>query len=171
VLTALAASLAPAPAARAQSPVGATARLEGRFQLTGRITVARHVLGERVGQTVLRTWVFTPLCPAGPCQTVALTRQRAGGTDNLVLHLTTADNYTGTGTFYAPLRCGRRGYSRGESVPFTIRVQIMSATLVGGAPVAAGLSASYTNRRRINLTRCVAVPGHDAAVYQGNVLL
>ncbi len=170
-LLALVASLGSALAAQAQSPLTNTARLEGQFQLTGRITVARHVLGEQVGETVIRTWAFTPLCPAGPCQFVALTRQRAAGTDSLVLHLTAADHYTGTGRFYAPLRCGKRIVAEGESVPFRIKVRIVNATLVNGVAVATQLNATYTNRKRTNLTRCVAVPGHDAAVFQGSVEL
>ncbi len=170
-LIALAASVGPALAAPVRSPLRATARLEGPFQLIGRITAARHVLGERVGQTVVRTWTFTPRCAAGPCRTVALARQRTTGTDRLVLHLTATNRYTGTGRFYAPLRCGSRVYRRGESVPFRIRVHITATALAGGVPVATALTASYTNRKRTNLTRCVAVPGHDAAVYRGTLRL
>ncbi len=171
VALALLASLGWALAAQAQPPLTGTARLEGQFQLTGRITVAHHVLGEQVGETVVRTWAFTPLCPVGPCQFVALTRQRGAGTDSLVLHITAPDEYTGAGAFYAPLRCGKRIFPEGESVPFTIRVQITGASLVDGALVTTQLGATYTNRKRTNLTRCVAVPGHDAAVYQGTLQL
>jgi hypothetical protein len=170
-LLALAASQAPATASRAQAPLAGTARLEGQFQLAGQITVARHVLGERVGETVVRTWIFTPRCAAGPCRSVALTRQRATGTDKLVLHLTATNHYSGTGKFFAPLRCGNRIVRKGESVPFTIQVQITGASLVNGVPVATQVSASYTNRKRTNLTLCVAVPGHDAAVYLGSLQL
>jgi hypothetical protein len=169
-LIAVAASLAAAPA-RAQPPLAGSARLEGRFQLTGRVTVARHVLGERVGDTVLRTWTFSPLCEVGPCQSVALARQRAAGIDRLVLHLTAANRYTGTGRFFAPLRCGGRVVAKGESVPFRIGVHITGAALVNGVSVATHVTASYTNRTRTNLTPCVAVPGHDAAVYQGDLQL
>jgi hypothetical protein len=168
---AVAASLAAAPPARAQPPLAGTARLEGSFQLTGRVTVARHVLGERVGDTVLRTWTFSPLCEVGPCQSVALTRQRAAGIDHLVLHLTSVNQYAGTGRFYAPLWCAGRIVAKGESVPFRIRVQITGAALANGVSIATHLTASYTNRTRTNLTRCVAVPGHDAAVYQGDLQL
>ena len=157
-----------APGAVAQPPAAGTARLEGQFQLTGRVTVARHVLGEQAGQTVVRTWAFTPLCPEGPCQTIALARQRAAGTDYLVLHLVATNLYAGSGKFYVPLRCGRRIYNRGESAPFKITVQITAASTVNGVPVATQLSASYTNPKRTNLTRCVAAPGHDAAVYDGS---
>jgi hypothetical protein len=99
---------------------------------------------------------------------VALSRQRAAGTDNLVLQLAAADYYVGTGSFYAPLRCGKRLIPRAETVPFTITVQITNAELVNGVPVATQIQASYTNPQRTNRTRCVAVPGHDAAVYQGS---
>lgn len=166
-LLTLAASLGVAIAARAQSPLTHTARLQGQFDLNGRITVAHRVSGEHAGETVVRTWTFTPLCPAGPCATVALTRQREAGTDTLVLNVVAADVYAGRGRFYAPLRCGGRTIRRGEAVPFKITVHITGAALEGQVPVATNLTATYVNRKRTNRTRCVAKPGHDAAVYRG----
>jgi hypothetical protein len=165
----LAAPLAAAIPARAQSPLADTARLQGQFELTGRITVAKRIRGEHVGETAFRTWTFSPLCAAGPCQTVALARRRQAGTDTLVLHLVSADRYSGRGRFYVPLRCGRRTIRHGESVPFRIGVHITAAALDGGVPVATQLTASYVSRKRKNLTRCVARPGHDAAVYTGTL--
>ncbi len=170
-LLALAAPLAAPIGAGARSPLAHTARLEGQFQMTGRITVARHVLGEHAGEIVTRTWTFTPLCDVGPCATVSLTRRREGGTDTLVLDLASADHYTGHGRFYAPLRCGRRTIRRGESVPFKIRVDITNAVLQGGVRVATRVHATYVNRKRTNLTRCVAPRAHDAAVYDGGLAL
>jgi hypothetical protein len=165
---ALAASvLLGATAAARRTPFQATVRLEGQFQMNGQITAALHVLGEQVGQTIVRTWTFTPTCAAGPCAQVALTRQRAAGSDNLLLSLTAANLYTGTGVFYAPLRCAGSGVARGESVPFKVTVQITGTTLEGGVPVATQVYATYADLGRHNLTRCVAVPGHDAAVYSG----
>jgi hypothetical protein len=150
-----------------RTPFQATVRLEGQFQMDGQVTAARHVLGEQVGQMVVRTWTFTPTCVAGPCAQVALTRQRAAGSDNLVLNLTAANLYTGTGVFYAPLRCAGRPIAHGESVPFKVTVQITGTTLEGAVPVATQVHATYADLGRRNLTRCVAVPGHDAAVYSG----
>ena len=150
-----------------RTPFQPTVRLEAQFQMNGRVTAARHVLGEQVGQTVVRTWTFTPTCAAGPCTQVALTRQRAAGFDNLVLNLTSANLYAGTGTFYAPLRCAGRTIARGESVPFQVTVQITGTTLEGAVPVATQVQATYADLGRRNLTRCVAAPGHDAAVYNG----
>jgi hypothetical protein len=166
-LLTLAAPLAAAIPAGARPPLASTARLQGQFEMTGRITVAKRISGEHVGQTIARTWTFTPLCASGPCQTVSLTRQRQAGTDTLVLRLVSADRYSGRGRFYVPLRCGRRTIRRGESVPFKIRVRVTGTALEGGVPIATQLTASYVNRKRKNLTRCVAKPGHDAAVYSG----
>jgi hypothetical protein len=166
-LLTLAAPLAAAIPAGAQPPLANTTRLQGQFEMTGRITVAKRISGEHVGQTVIRAWTFTPLCASGPCQAVSLTRQRQAGTDTLVLQLVSADSYSGKGRFYVPLRCGKRTIQRGESVPFKITVQITGTALAGGVPVATQLTASYVNRKRKNLTRCVTKPGHDAAVYSG----
>jgi hypothetical protein len=163
---ALAAALLLGGTAVAQ-PIQATVRLEGQFQMNGQITAVRHVLGEYLGQTVVRTWTFAPTCAAGPCAQVALTRQRVAGVDNLVLNLIAANEYAGTGIFYAPLRCAGRTIAQGESVPFKVTVQITGTTLESGVPVATQVYATYADLGRRNLTRCVAVPGHDAAVYTG----
>jgi hypothetical protein len=166
---ALAASAQAAPSTPAPSP--AAARLQGVFQLTGRITVAVDVRGEHVGQKVRRRWTFAPECATGACAAVRLTRQRTGGVDRLTLALRRPGYYTGSGSFYAPLRCGRRTLRHGELVPFTISVQITKAFVFGNAVLARQISATYTNRRRINLTRCVTPLIHDAARYRGQLLL
>jgi hypothetical protein len=167
-LATAAAVLTGAGAAAAQVDPSTTARLEGQFSITGQITVAVRIRGEQVGQRVLRTWTFTPLCAARGCEQVELVRQRQGGTDAVLLNLQAPDYYVGQGRFFAPLRCGGRRHARGESVPFTIAVQITGARVVAGVAVASQLQATYVNPRRVNRTRCVAVPGHDGATYTGS---
>jgi hypothetical protein len=169
-LIALAAVAAASPAL-AQAPPLDTARLDGTFDLAGRVTVAVHVRGEHAGDTVTRIWTFTSLCASGQCGTVRFVRHRAHGTDTLILVRRGPAFYRGTGSFYAPLRCAGRTYRKGQKVPFTIRVWIKQAALVNGQNMAASVRATYTNRRRVNLTRCVAVLGHDAARYHGQLEL
>ncbi|MBV9310448.1 MAG: hypothetical protein JOZ73_06440, partial [Solirubrobacterales bacterium] len=53
---ALAAALASAPAGAG----AASARLQGEFRMSGKITSALHVPGERRGKKIVRSWVFTP---------------------------------------------------------------------------------------------------------------
>ncbi len=177
------AAAAPAPAAAAASrtatataPAAATtpappgqARLSGSFGLSGKITVARLVPGERVGQTVTRTWGLHADCPTGACATETLVRQRAGGRDTVTLRRRSPGYYVGTGSFFAPLRCGAHVWRRGALVPFTITVRVTAAVVYNGA-LATAISATYTNTRRTNRTPCVAVLGHDAAIYQGGLL-
>jgi hypothetical protein len=146
-----------------------TARIEGKFEMLGTVTVASDIRGERRGQRAKRVWTFNSSCATGQCATLVLVRQRSGGTDRLTLRRRTAGDYTGTGLFYVPLRCAGHMVRRGESVPFTITVRITGAEIVGTADVASALSATYTNRSRRNLTRCVALPGHDAASYTGKL--
>jgi hypothetical protein len=168
VLAAPSASLAAAPTP--PSPF-ASARLQGQFRLAGRVTVAAHVVGEHVGDPVLRTWTFVSPCTAGPCRTVGLARTRAAGIDGLVLQELAPAYYVGHGSFYAPLRCGKRIYPNGGYVPFTISVTITAATVVNGVVIATAVNATYLNRARINLTRCFAVLGRDAATYQGQLIV
>jgi hypothetical protein len=150
-------------------PVSA-ARLQGQFQLTGLVTAAVAVRGEHKGEHVKRSWTFAPQCATGPCARVALRRTRSGGVDSVLLEETSPAHYAGAGVFYAPLRCAGRRYPRGERVPFTIKLHITEAALVNGVVVATRLRATYRNRKRINLTPCVGVLGHDAARYRGRLV-
>jgi hypothetical protein len=165
-------SAGPARAASAARAASGTsvARLEGQFLLAGRVTADRGVRGEHVGETFMRTWTFTPLCSTGACAKVKLVRQRAGGTDTLVLSRRAAADYTGSGQFYAPLDCAGKRYSQGYRVPFTITVRITASRLVGLDVLASRVDATYNNPTRINLTPCVAVPAHDAATYHGHLI-
>ncbi len=160
-----------AAAAAIPPPALATARLQGSFELAGRVTVARSVRGERVGETVKRLWSFTATCPSGQCPAVALVRQRVHSSDALILTRRGPGSYAGNGSFFAPLRCAGRVYPRGESVPFTITVQITSAAVLGAGAIATRVNATYVNRTRINRTPCLAILGHDAARYHGHAIL
>jgi hypothetical protein len=155
--------------AAAPTPAFPTARLQGSFELAGRVTAAHAVRGEHVGQTVARVWSFTSTCPSGQCSQVALVRGRAGASDSLMLTRVGPGQYRGNGSFSLPLRCAGRVYARGEQVPFTITVTVTLAVPFGSGIVATRVSATYVNRRRINRTPCVAALGHDAASYHGHL--
>jgi hypothetical protein len=129
------------------------------------------VPGEHKGQTLLRTWTFASSCAKGPCRTVNLTRPRKTGTDRLVLTRTKPGTYKGSGSFYAPLRCGGQINRRGERVPFTVTVKITAAAQARIGVFATRVKATYANPRRFNRTRCVAFLGSDAASYHGHLLL
>lgn len=172
LLAALATAGAPAALATsvalADSPAPvASARLEGSFNLAGRVTVAANVKGEHAGSVIHRLWQFLPHCPAGVCARVTLVRGRGNGTDRLTLHHSGPGIYTGTGSFTAPLRCSGRLYPAGEVVPFRVTVTITSATASAGGVIAGRVDARYVNRSRSNRTPCVAFLGHDAARYHG----
>jgi hypothetical protein len=169
VVVAAAAGVVAAAAAAAPTPTSA-ARLEGSFQLAGRVTAAVNVRGERPGQVVQRVWSFRSACATGRCATVTLVRQRAHGSDTVALSRGRSGNYTGRGSFSVPLRCAGHTYRTGERVPFTITVRITAARADPTGIVAARISATYVNHSRSNLTSCVAFPAHDAARYHGYLI-
>jgi hypothetical protein len=167
---ALSAAALIAPAPSAAQPPAPTARLAGTFQMSGKVTAARYVYGEGVGQFVQRTWTFTPLCPSGPCAKVQLVRGRATGSDTLELRAVSASVYVGTGRFYAPLRCAGRIYPSGEAIPFRIRLTVRATQPApAGGTMATAITATYLNTVRLNQTPCVAVLGHDSAHYTGTL--
>jgi hypothetical protein len=168
-VTLIASAALPTATAAARSRTR-SARLEGFFLLSGRVTVAANVSGEHVGERVRRIWAFKPLCAAGPCRRIELVRIRPGGRDRVILHRAAPGSYVGRGRFYAPLGCATRIYRKGEAVPFRVTVRIAAAKLVGATAIASRLRAFYTNPSRRNLTPCVSAPGHDAAVYHGHLL-
>jgi hypothetical protein len=156
-----------ATVAAAQPPAGSS-RLAGTFEMTGRVTAERYVRGEYLGEVVQRTWTFTPLCVSGPCDQVRLFRGRANATDTLILTETTPGHYSGSGRFFAPLKCAGTIYSMGEEVPYRINLQVTATTTApDGTVLAQQISATYVNKVRKNLTRCVIVLGHDSARYTG----
>jgi hypothetical protein len=168
-VTMIASAGLPTAAAAARSPTR-SARLEGFFLLSGRVTVAANVSGEHVGLRVRRIWAFNPLCAAGACRRVELVRIRPGGRDRVILHRAAPGFYVGRGRFYAPLGCAKQIYRKGEAVPFRVTVRITAAKPVAATVIATHLRALYTNPSRRNLTPCVSAPGHDAAAYHGHLL-
>ncbi len=170
VVAAIGCALLAAPAASPGQPAAPATQLQGTFQMAGTVTVARFVRGEHVGESVQRSWTFTPLCAAGNCATVRLVRARATGTDTLTLTAVGPDAYSGAGQFYAPLRCGGRVHHPGQAIPFRIKVHVTATgPAAGGATMATAITATYVNGARLNLTPCVAVLGHDAARYTGTL--
>ena len=163
---AIATGTAAAAAAAQRTPTAS--RLAGTYQMSGRITAAKYVRGEQVGEKLQRTWTFTPLCVTGPCAQVRVYRGRRTATDTLILTQTTPGKYAGTGVFYAPLECAGKVYISGEEVPFTIKVAITATTTApDGTILASQITARYINTSRLNRTPCVIVLGHDAARYTG----
>lgn len=153
-------------------PRPGSARLQGKFKMNGTVTVAENIRGEHRGEKVIRAWTFTPLCSRGVCATIKLVRTRGGGaTDTVKLHRRAPGFYQGPGSFYAPLRCGGTTWPRGQFVRFTIAVKILSASEQNGTVIATRIKGSYANNRpRYNRTPCVAVLGHDAATYKGQLV-
>jgi hypothetical protein len=170
LLVALVLGLPAASALGAAAPesVPRDASLEGYFLLAGRITTAVNIPGERAGQSLRRSWVFTPVCREGACAEVELDRGGPRGR-TLVLHRSAPALYEGSGTFSAPLRCGQRVFRNGATVPFSITVRILAAAAsgTGGAGVVAtAIRATYSNPMRVNHTPCVSIPSREAATYQ-----
>ncbi|MHB8691294.1 MAG: hypothetical protein ACYDHH_08605 [Solirubrobacteraceae bacterium] len=144
------------------------ARLVGVFRMSGTITTAVNVRGERKGQKITRKWTFTgSSCGETVCARLALKRERSAKRfSSLVLKLR-GGMYSGGGSFDAPLRCLGKTYRRGETVPYRVTVRITSAVLFDGIPFAYGITATYTNTKRIDHARCPLGPSHDAARYTG----
>lgn len=167
---------APAPApARAAPPAPAPAGealLEGSFQMSGRVTVARRVPGEQAGELFSRVWTFEGLaCEAAGCSTVRLQREREGGVvEPVTLHRVAAGRYVGRGAFRAPITCRGRVYPRGSYVPYLVSLEITAAQLAGGVAHASAVEARYVNRFRTDSTRCPLGPSHDQAIYTGVAL-
>ena len=160
-----AAEAQPAPPA----PVG-VARLQGTFQLAGRVTVAVNVHGEHLGQIVQRIWTFTSECPVGQCPAIGLSRARANGIDVLVLHrrgpgaLRRQHELLRAAALRGPL------YPQGQKIPFTITVAITQASRSARSRPRPGSPRPTRTASASTCTPCVAVLGHDAARYHGQLL-
>jgi PKD repeat protein len=164
VLLALAVTLVAAGSARA-----ADARITSTFLMHGRIVTAIRVRGEHRGESITRRWTFTGVgCKRSECPRLTLHRQRsANRVDRVTLSRVGVGSYAGSGRFTSALRCRGRLYPHGLVVPYTVRVHVTRAVTIEGIAFASRLSAAYTNRRRIDRTRCPIGPSHDAARYTG----
>ena len=151
------------------SPRVSDIRLEGSFAMSGTLTAAENVYGERRGEHVRRTWRFFPRCVSGPCGRVTLKRRRSGrhilDVVGLVRHGPAL--YVGRGKFWIALTCAGAVVRHGGLASETITVRVVGTATVGTTRVATRLRATYTNPSRTNLTRCPGGIGHDAASYHG----
>jgi PKD repeat protein len=169
LIAAIATSLLLAASGQAARTRPPNARIIGTFVMHGRITLAVRVRGEHRGQAVTRRWTFSGVgCGARGCRELRLRRQRSADRhDRLILKRVGAGSYAGRGRFSSALRCRGRRYPQGLSVPYRITVQVSQVAAVQGIPFAGQVTATYTNPRRIDHTRCPIGPSHDAARYIG----
>jgi PKD repeat protein len=152
-------------------PAALDARATGTFEMLARVTAAKNVPGEHVGQPLRRRWLISPQsCAGSVCQALELDRERSAGIDeSLTLHRVAAGTYTGTSSFYVALRCKKRTYPHGSRAPYRITLTVNSAVSVQGIAFARTIAATYQNsKKRSDSTPCVLDPSHDAARYTGS---
>jgi PKD domain len=146
------------------------ARLQGTWAMSGTVTRADGVRGERKGQKLRRKWTFTSSCASGPCSTVSLRRERSSKKfDKLTLKRSGSAGYAGSGKFYVRLRCNGRTYNRGGIAYYTIRLTVTKSRTVAGKAFATRVSATYDNTRRVNKTPCPGSIGRDGGRYTGKL--
>ncbi|HXA54522.1 MAG TPA: PKD domain-containing protein [Solirubrobacteraceae bacterium] len=146
------------------------ARVTGTFAMLARVTAAKHVRGERVGQSLTRRWLISPQsCAQSVCQALELNRERSAGIDeSLTLQRVAVGTYVGGSSFYVALRCKHRTYPHGSRAPYRITLTISGTVSVQGIAFARMITATYQNTERSDSTPCVLGPSHDAARYTGS---
>ncbi len=151
-------------------PAAIDARPTGTFAMLAYVTSAMNVPGEHVGQSLRRRWALSPeSCAESVCEALNLDRERSAGvTELLALRRVAVGTYTGTGSFYVPLRCKNRTYTHGSRAPYRITLTIRSAVTVQDIGFARTITAAYQNSTRSDSTPCVLDPSHDAARYSGS---
>lgn len=146
---------------------GSAARLQGTWKMSGKITRADNVRGERKGQKVTRSWTFTPNCSSGPCSKVVLRRERSSKQFDKVTLKRSGSTYNGSGKFYVRLKCNGKTYKRGGIAYYAIKVRVTKSKTVQSQAFASAISASYSNSKRVNKTPCAGSIGRDAGTYGG----
>jgi len=146
---------------------GSGARLQGTWAMSGKVTRANGVRGERKGQKLTRHWTFTSSCASGPCSTVALRRERSNKQFDKLTLKRSGSSYAGSGKFYVRLKCNGRTYNRGGIAYYTIRLSATKTRTVQNTAFATRISASYNNTKRVNKTPCGGSIGRDAGTYSG----
>jgi hypothetical protein len=138
--------------------------------MLARVTAAKRVRGEHVGQSLPRRWFISPQsCVQSVCQELELNRERSAGIDeSLTLQRVAVGTYAGESSFDVALRCKHRTYPHGSRAPYRITLTISGAVSVQGIAFARTIAATYQNTRRSDSTPCVLGPSHDAARYTGS---
>ena len=160
LLASLAAAVALAATAPARPESGAAGpRLEGAWRLTGKIVSGQNLAGQKVGDSVKRSWSFAPRCPTGACD-VTLKRERPDGgfaTDQLKLEGTV---YSGSELFVGSYTCNGVEYPQGEKGPIKIVVRVVKAKTIGGVlratKIQATLSSSFAPVAAVRAKGCAA---------------
>jgi PKD repeat protein len=135
--------------------------------MSGKVTRADGVRGERKGQKLTRRWTFTSSCASGACSSVALRRERSNKQFDKLTLKRSGSSYSGSGKFYVRLKCNGRTYNRGGIAYYTIRVSATKTRTVQSTAFATRVSASYNNTKRVNTTPCGGSIGRDAGTYSG----
>jgi PKD repeat protein len=149
---------------------GSGARLQGTWKMSGKVTRADGVRGERKGQKLTRKWTFTSSCASGPCSKVTLRRERSNKqVDKLTLSRLGAAGYKGSGKFYVRLKCNGKTYNRGGIAYYKIGLTVTSSRTVQEKKFATAMRATYNNTRRVNKTPCAGSIGRDAGSYTGKL--
>jgi hypothetical protein len=149
---------------------GSAARLQGTWKMSGKVTRADGVRGERKGQRVTRKWTFTSSCASGPCSKVTLRRERSNKQfDKLTLTRLGSAGYKGSGKFYVRLKCNGKTYNRGGIAYYKIGLSVTKSRTVQGKRFATAIRANYNNTRRVNKTPCGGSIGRDAGTYTGKL--
>ncbi|HET9073969.1 MAG TPA: hypothetical protein VFN48_05265 [Solirubrobacteraceae bacterium] len=163
---------AAAPRTAHATGLGVNVKVLGRFSVTGRITHAVGIPGERPGERIRRVWTIVPRdCRESDCARLELTRTRAAGhRARMILHRVGFGLYRGTSRFDAPVRCLGRVAPHGSVVPYLITLRVTAFALVDGLRLATAFRATYFNPRRIDHTICPLGDVHDAARYVARII-
>lgn len=163
-------TLATASVSRIAGP--GDARVGGTFVMSGVVTVAVDVRGERPGERVTRRWVISARgCSGGSvCDKLLLTRNRGPVRGSfVVLRRVGRGRFRGVGAFWSALRCLGHTHRLGSRAPYTIALSVTRRRRIGSVWYATALRATYANRSRSDGTRCPLGPAHDAARYEGRL--
>jgi PKD repeat protein len=149
---------------------GSAARLQGTWKMSGKVTRADGVRGERKGQKLTRKWTFTSSCASGPCPKVTVRRERSSKqVDKLTLTRLGSAGYKGSGKFYVRLKCNGKTYNRGGIAYYKIGLTVTKSRTVQDKKFATAMRATYNNTRRVNKTPCPGSIGRDAGTYTGKL--
>jgi hypothetical protein len=148
------------------------ARVGGTFIMSGVVTSAVNVRGERPGELVNRKWeVQARDCDHSVCGRLLVTRNRGSIKGSFViLRRVGVGHYRGSGDFWAPLQCLGRLHALGSFVPYTIQLYVFRRKAINGIRYATGVNASYISRSRTDNTRCPLGPASDSARYSGRLI-
>lgn len=141
-----------------------TSRLEGTFDMKGKITKSIRIDGEKKGDKFTRTWTFVPKCATGVCSKVRLTRSLKDGSTEKLDMKWDGKQYKATKTTKLSAPCGGKSTKNAHVVKAVATARVVSTADRKGVPVSIKIVGRFKADHKVTCPGGVLKAYHVSAL-------